>query len=78
MCCSVQRFQHPADLHCSRATDFAGWAPVTIISNQGLCGLFQVLWEGYVEGMKRAVFDAEVDVYVASGLDPSSTGGSSH
>ena len=35
----------------------------------------QVLWDGYVEGMKGVAFDADTDVYVASGLEFNSTGG---
>ncbi|CAL5224028.1 g6648 [Coccomyxa viridis] len=31
----------------------------------------QVLWDGYIDGMKRAAFNSDTDVYIASGLDPS-------
>ena len=34
----------------------------------------QVLWDGYVDGMKRTAFTADADLYVATGLDASSDG----
>ena len=38
----------------------------------------QALWEGYVTGMDRTAFNADTDLYVASGLHPTSSGRSGY
>ena len=40
--------------------------------------MVQVLWDGYIDGMKKATFNADTNLYIASGLEASSTGGCTH